>query len=119
MSRIIVEDIAKGIAISLVVMFHAVELPQMPGLIIIACFAYVLVFFYFVCGYNYRDKGLSYVQNIKKRTLQILVPFFICTTLIMLIMGAYFLIRNDATLQELIYSALSFWMSKWGCHMIG
>lgn len=118
-NRIIVEDIAKGIAITLVVMFHTIELPQMPGLIIIGCFAYVLVFFYFVCGYNYQDKGLSYVQNIKKRTLQILVPFFICTTLIMLIMGAYFLIRNDATIQELIYSALVFWMSKWGCHMIG
>lgn len=59
--RIITEDIAKGIAISLVVMFHTIELPRMPGLIIIACFAYVLVFFFFVCGYNYSDKGLSYI----------------------------------------------------------
>ena len=107
-NRIIVEDIAKGIAISLVVMFHAVELPQMPGLIIIACFAYVLVFFYFVCGYNYRDKGLSYVQSIKKRLFQILIPLIICTTAVMIIMGAYFLIRNEATLQDLIFSAEAF-----------
>lgn len=100
-------------------MFHAVELPQMPGLIIIACFAYVLVFFFFVCGYNYKDKGLSYIQNVKKRLLQILVPLFICSTFVMIVMGAYFIIRNEATLQDLIFSTEAFWISKWGSHMLG
>lgn len=118
-NRIIVEDFAKGIAITLVVMFHSVELPKIPGLYIIALFAYVLVFFFFVCGVNYTDKGLSYIQNIKKRMMQILLPLFICATFVMIVMGAYFLIRNEASIQDLIRSAEIFWMSKWGAQMLG
>lgn len=118
-NRIIVEDTAKGIAICCVVVVHSIQFPKTVGMCIFAFFAYIMVFYFFVSGSNYKDKGLSYVQNIKKRLLQILIPLFICATFVMIVMGAYFLIRNEATLDDLIRSAEIFWMSKWGAQMIG
>ena len=113
------QDIAKGIAILLVVQAHTLQLTKGIGSAIGVLFGYAMPFFLFMTGYNYRNKGLSPWENVKKRIWQILRPFLVYSLVIFFVMGAYFLIRGEATITELVRSYAAFLLSKWGARMIG
>lgn len=119
-NRMISQDIAKGIAILIVMQAHTFQMTKGIGSVICVLFGYAMPFFVFMTGYNYRNKGFSPWQNIKKRNWQILRPFLIYSFTLFFIMGAYFLIRNEASsLGELLQSFGAALISKWGAQMIG
>ena len=80
--RMVSQDIAKGIAILLVCLLHIIEVPQIIRIICGLLFGYAMPFFLFMTGYNYKNKGLSPWQNIKKRLVQILKPLFLYSFII-------------------------------------
>ncbi len=117
--RMLSQDIAKGLAIMLVIAVHTYQVSKPVGAVFAIFFGYLLTYFFFMSGYNYKNKGLTYLQNIKKRTVQILLPLLIYSLAVFVVMGAYFLIRGEATIPELLKSYFVFAISKWGAKLIG
>lgn len=117
--RIVSQDIAKGIAILIVMLLHTVQVNRTFGSIVAILFGYLMPFFLFMAGYNYSDKGLSVKENLKRRTLQLLKPFLIYSLGVFVIMGIYFIIRGEATVLELLKSFFVFLISKWGANLLG
>ena len=117
--RMVSQDIAKGIAILMVVLLHIIEVPNIIRIIVGLLFGYAMPFFLFMTGYNYKNKGLTPWQNIKKRLIQILRPFFIYTLIIAIIMSFHFVLNKEATVAECIKSYIGFLLSKWGTPYVG
>lgn len=117
--RMISQDIAKGIGILVVVLTHTVQANRVLGSVVAILFGYIMPFYMFMAGYNYHSNGLSPWENIKKRNGKILKSMIIYSLIIGVVMGAYFLIRKEATLFELIRSYGVFLISKWGAKLIG
>ena len=73
------QDIAKGLAIILVMMLHILttktELFNIMGGIV----GFIMSLFFFLTGYNYKS-GKTFKENVVKRVKQILIPFFIYTS---------------------------------------
>jgi len=117
--RMISQDIAKGIAILLVVLLHIVEAPSIIRTILGLLFGYAMPFFLFMSGFNYRNEGLKPIENIKRRTIQIIKPFILYTLIIAIIMSFHFILNGEATINECIKSYLGFLISRWGTPYIG
>lgn len=117
--RMISQDIAKGIAILLVVLLHIIEVPQIVRIICGLLFGYAMPFFLFMVGFNYKNKGLTPTQNIKRRLIQILKPFFIYTLAIAIIMSIHFVLNGEATVGECVKSYIGFLISRWETPYIG
>ena len=117
--RMISQDIGKGIGILIVVLTHTVQANRALGSVVAILFGYIMPYYMFMSGYNYHENGLSPWENIKKRNGKIFKSMIISSLIIATIMGAYFLIRNEATLYELIRSYFVFLISKWGAKLIG
>lgn len=113
------QDIAKGLAILVVVQVHTLQLTKGLGSAIGVLFGYAMPFFLFMAGYNYRSKGFSPWQMMTKRVWMLLKTILIYSFVIFVVMGAYFLIRKEATVSELVQSYAAFLLSKWGARMIG
>jgi len=88
------QDIAKGIAILLVIALHTLTLNQGAYYALGGIFGFIMPFFFFMAGYNHRPYRYTYRQIIAKRSRQILVPFFIYTLAITLIAGIYCVIAE-------------------------
>ena len=117
--RMVTQDIAKGIAILMVVMLHIIEVPNYIRIVVGLLFGYAMPFFLFMTGYNYRNKGLTPKQNIKKRLKQILKPLIIYTLIIAIIMSFHFVLNGEATVGECIKSYVGFLLSRWGTPYVG
>lgn len=112
--RMISQDIGKGIGILVVILTHTIQANRILGSVMAILFGYIMPYYMFMAGYNYHPNGLTPWQNIKKRNIKIFKAMIISSLIIGVIMGAYFLIRNEATLYELIRSYGVFLISKWG-----
>ncbi len=117
--RMVEQDIAKGIAILIVVQVHTLQLTRAVGTVVGVLFGYAMPFFLFMAGYNYRNKGISPWSMMGQRFWQLLKTILIYSFSIFILMGAYFLIRGEATAAELCRSYAGFLLSKWGAEMIG
>lgn len=117
--RMLSQDIAKGLGILIVVQLHGLQLSKEIFYPVAALFAYVMTFFIFMSGYNYHPKGLRPLLTMKKRVLGILKVYACWTLGIFLVMGAWFLIRGDASLPEILKSFAGAVLSESGCKMIG
>ncbi len=117
--RMLSQDIAKELGILIVVQLHALQLSAGLFYVLAALFGFVMPFFIFMSGYNYRSKGLSPVQAMKKRVLMLLKVYAEWTAGISIVMGAYFLIHEDGTLSEILKSFAGAILSESGCKMIG
>ena len=117
--RMISQDIAKGLAILLVTLVHSVKVNNIVGSAIAVLFGYIMPFFMFMSGYNYNDRDQSIKANLKRRVLKLLIPFFITTTIIFILMGTYFYFVEDYSILEIAKSYLGFLVSKWGMNLIG
>ncbi len=117
--RMVSQDIAKGIAILIVVQVHTLQLTRSIGSVIGVLFGYAMPFFLFMAGYNYRNKGVSPWKMMCRRVWQLLKTILIYSFSIFILMGAYFLIRGEATVAELCRSYAAFLLSKWGARLVG
>lgn len=117
--RMLSQDIAKGLGILIVVQLHGLQLTKDIFYPVAALFGFVMPFFIFMSGYNYRPKGLSPVQSMKKRVAALLKIYTYWTFGIFIVMGLYFLIRQDAAFSEILKSFAGAVLSESGCKMIG
>lgn len=117
--RMIEQDVAKGLAMVIVLLTHSLTLFTTGGrdtevtgvaLILTAAFAFIMPFFVFMAGYNYRDKGESYGTSLKKRVWQLVPQFFMLATALWVIMGAYMMIRGEISLANVLKSYVAFWI---------
>ena len=113
------QDIAKGLGMLVVVQLHGLQLSKEVFYPVVVLFSYVMPFFIFMSGYNYRSKGASPLQNMKKRVFMLLKVYAAWTFGIFIVMCPYFLIRKDGSLSEIMLSFAGAVFSESGCKMIG
>ena len=117
--RMIEQDIAKGVAIILVLALHTLTLKQTIYTIVGGFFGYIMPFFFFMAGYNHRPGRYTYRQIIARRTKQIAVPFLKYTFAITVIAGAYYMITKGYTLRMVGETYLALLITKSFSTVIG
>lgn len=113
------QDIAKGLGILFVLQLHGIQLNMVCFYVFNALVAFSMTVFFFLAGYNYRDKGLSPVKSMGKRVGKLLKTYVLWTLGTFLVMGTYFLIRGDGSPDEILKSFGASVLSESGCKMIG
>ena len=76
-NRMIAQDIAKGLAVIVVLWFHAAARLSSFNLYPLIPFAYVMAFYFIISGYNYKSGRRSIGQSIWLRFKQLLIPLFV------------------------------------------
>ncbi len=99
-------DVARGLALSLVIISHA------NGLNLYLIFYYIQIFF-IISGYVYRP-GRSYGENIKKKAVRLLVPYFGYSALLWTF---YAVIRRNA--DEVLHSLFGVLYSRFYFYKVG
>lgn len=109
--RMVEQDIAKGLAIILVMMLHILttktELFNIMGGIV----GFIMSLFFFLTGYNYKS-GKTFKENVTKRVKQILIPFLIYTFSITIISGIYYVITGEYTILEVLETYANFLLTR-------
>lgn len=113
------QDIAKGIAVLMVLALHTLTLKRSLYSVCGGLFGFILPFFFFIAGYNHRPGRWSYPQIIKRRAKQILVPFFIYSILITVIAGAYLMIAEHYSLEYVLQTYGTMLLTRPTSEMIG
>jgi len=106
------QDIAKGIAILLVLALHTLTLKRSVYLVCGGIFGFIMPFFFFMAGYNHRPGRYTYRQIIKRRAKQILAPFFTYSIAITLIAGAYYMIAQHNTFGQVAQTYLTLLLTR-------
>lgn len=99
-------DVARGLALSLVIISHA------NGLNLYLIFYYIQIFF-IISGYVYRP-GRSYGENIKKKAVRLLVPYFGYSALLWTF---YAIIRRNT--DEVLHSLFGVLYSRFYFYKVG
>lgn len=110
--RMVEQDIAKGIAILLVIALHCLTLKREYYLILAGLFGFLMPFFFFIAGYNYRPGKYTFKENVIKRTKQILPPFIIYLTVILFLAGIYYVSTGQYTAQDIFMLYLRVLLSR-------
>ncbi len=101
-TRMVEQDIAKGLAIILVMMLHTLTLKREVFLVLGGVFGFILPFFFFMSGYNHRPGKYTFAQNVKKRSAQMLIPFITFLTIVTAISGIYYHFAEGHTLRQIV-----------------
>ena len=117
--RSLAQDIAKGLCILFVLQLHGIQLTKEIIYPFYAIVSFSMASFFFFSGYNYRDKGLPLKKLMGQRIGKLLKTYITWTLAVFVIMGAYFLIRKDARIEDILKSFLASILSESGCKMIG
>lgn len=99
-------DVARGMALSLVVTSHA------NGVNLYLIYYFIQIFF-IISGYVYRP-GRSYGENIKKKASRVLVPYFFYSTLLWIF---YAVIRRNK--DEILHSLFGVIYSRFYFYKVG
>ena len=110
--RMLEQDIAKGIAIILVMALHTLTLSKGVYNILGGLFGFIMPFYFFMAGYNHRPYRYTYKEIIRKRIKQIGVPFLTYSISITLISGAYYMIAEGYTVKMVIDSYLTLLLTR-------
>lgn len=105
-------DIAKGIGILLVMQVHIFDYPKWYLIVIAITEVWLMPFYFTLSGYYYRPGARTPWQSIKRRTLQLVKPYFIYSVAIWVITTAYNLITASMTLKECAEQYLAFLLSS-------
>ena len=100
--RLIELDIAKGLAILLVIALHCLTLKKEYYMIVAGLFGFLMPFFFFIAGYNYHPGKYTFKENVKKRSKQILPSYFIYLTVILFLAGIYYILTGQFTIQDIL-----------------
>ena len=110
--RMFEQDIAKGIAIILVMALHTLTLSKGIYNILGGLFGFIMPFYFFMAGYNHRPYRYTYKEIIRKRIKQIGIPFLTYSVSITLISGAYYIIAQGYTFKMVIDSFLTLFLTR-------
>lgn len=111
-SRMLEQDIAKGIAIILVTALHTLTMTKGIYNILGGLFGFIMPFYFFMAGYNHRPYRYTYKENILKRVKQIGIPFLTYSVSITLISGAYYMIAEGYTFKMVVDSYLTLILTR-------
>ena len=111
-ARMLEQDIAKGIAIILVMALHTLTIKKGIYNILGGLFGFIMPFYFFMAGYNHRPYRYSYKEIIRKRIKQIGIPFFTYSISITLISGAYYMIAEGYTFKMVVDSYLTLLLTR-------
>ena len=96
-------DIARGLGIIIVCIYHIVYRPEMgfADMLILGGIWFILPFFFVISGYLYKpDKLFSVSENIIYRIKRLLIPALKYTITLLLLWGLYCVIVHGVTLKE-------------------
>ena len=117
--RMIEQDIAKGIAIILVIALHTLTLNRNIYQMLGGIFGFIMPFFFFMAGYNHRPYRYSYKEILKRRVKQIVIPFFTYSIAILLIGAIYYMIAKEYTIKMVLLTYLNLLLSTSFCRYAG
>ena len=110
--RMLEQDIAKGIAIILVMALHTLTISKGIYNILGGLFGFIMPFYFFMAGYNHRPYRYTYKEIIRKRIKQIGIPFLTYSISITLISGAYYMIAEGYTFKMVVDSYLTLILTR-------
>ncbi len=105
-------DIAKGIGILLVMQVHIFDYPKWYLIVIAITEVWLMPFYFTLSGYYYRPGARTPWQSIKRRTLQLVKPYFIYSIGIWIMTTAYNLITSSMTLKDCAQQYFAFLLSR-------
>ena len=117
--RMLEQDIAKGIGIILVLALHTLTLSRSIYNALGGVFGFIMPFFFFMAGYNHRPYRYTYKEIIKKRSKQILIPFFIYSIAILIISAIYCMISKGYTIGDVVMTYVNLILHKSFCRQVG
>jgi len=117
--RMLEQDIAKGIGIILVLALHTLTLSKGIYNALGGIFGFIMPFFFLMAGYNHRPYRYTYKEIIKKRTKQILIPFFTYSIAILIISAIYYMIGEGYTFGDVIMTYINLILHKPFCRQVG
>ena len=106
------QDIAKGIAILLVIALHTLKLHQSIYVLLGGIFGFIMPFFFFMAGYNYHPGKYSYQEIVGRRVKQLLKPMLTYSVAITVIGGAYLTLSGQCTLRDVGSDYLAMLLSR-------
>ncbi len=118
-SRMLEQDIAKGIAILLVLALHTLTLNRNIYFVLGGVFGFIMPFFFFMAGYNHRPYRYTYREILKKRFKQIVIPFFIYSLSILVIGAVYYMIAQGYTVGDVALTYLNLLLQNAFCREVG
>lgn len=110
--RMLEQDVAKGIAIILVMALHTLTLNKNIYTILGGFFGFIMPFYFFMAGYNHRPYRYKYKDIIRKRMKQIGIPFLTYSISVTLISGAYYMITEGYTFKMVVDSYLTLILTR-------
>lgn len=93
-------DIGKGIGILFVLFYHVLYLGSKAFVFEARVIASVILFFFIVSGYTYDPGTKSWRQRMAARVKHILLPTIFCGVLLVIITGAFLLLRSGKNPAE-------------------
>ena len=105
-------DIAKAIGILLVMQVHIFDYPEWYLIVMAITGVWLMPFYFTLSGYYYQPGKRTPWQSIKRRTLQLVKPYFIYSITIWIMTTAYNLITSTMTLKECAKQYLAFLLSR-------
>lgn len=117
--RMIEQDIAKGIAIILVIALHTLTLKSSIYNILGGIFGFIMPFYFFMAGYNHRPYRYTYKEILKRRFKQIIIPFFTYSISILIIAAIYYMACEGYTIQKALMTYLNLLLSNSFCKQVG
>ena len=117
--RMIEQDIAKGIAIILVIALHTLTLKSSIYNILGGIFGFIMPFYFFMAGYNHRPYRYTYKEILKRRFKQIIIPFFTYSISILIIAAIYYMACEGYTIKKVLMTYLNLLLSNSFCKQVG
>ena len=105
-------DIAKAIGILLVMQVHIFDYPKWYLIVMAITGVWLMPFYFTLSGYYYRPGKRTPLQSIKRRTLQLVKPYFIYSIGIWIMTTAYNLITSSMTLKDCARQYFAFLLSR-------
>ena len=117
--RMLEQDIAKGIAIILVMALHTLTIAKGIYNILGGIFGFIMPFYFFMAGYNHRPYRYTYKEIILKRLKQIGIPFLTYSLSITAISGVYYILAKGYTFKMVLDSYLTLILTRSFASSIG
>ncbi len=111
--RMIEQDIGKGISILAVIMAHGIAFTAGVDTVLRALIGCAMPFFFFVSGLNYHPGKGSYMEIMRKRAKQLLLPLVKYTVAILIILTiAYYFIEGIESSVSLLKAFVGLWLTN-------
>lgn len=104
-------DISKGLGILVIAFYHIFKYPEWSTIIIEAIAVWRMAYFFVISGYFYKS-GRKPLDNIKRRTNQLMKPYFEYSLGMAVLASIYNVVTNAYTVKENFFQYVQFLISR-------